>query len=249
MKIKGAFFDLYGTLLMYGDMSAAWNDWLSEFHRCLHGCGLGMSRDEFALSCDGFFSKPEPTDNGDGLTVLERRIMAHCDELSLTPSRDQLSETAFGVAVAWQKYVSLDPETPIVLNHLKSRVPVALISNFDHPPNVRATLSELSLTQYFDSIVISADVGFKKPDPRIFSVALKETGLRSDEVIYVGDTSEDVDGAVAAGMKPILIQRRDESSKGDRFDFKSADQEKAQDSIVIDGVRVIGQLSELLQII
>jgi hypothetical protein len=32
MAYQGVFFDLYGTLLIYGDMTAAWADWLSDLH-------------------------------------------------------------------------------------------------------------------------------------------------------------------------------------------------------------------------
>lgn len=55
--------------------------------------------------------------------------------------------------------------------------------------------------------MISEEVGVKKPDPQIFSYALARTGLQASEVIYVGDSEEDVEGALAAGIFPIRIIR------------------------------------------
>lgn len=257
MKVNGVFFDLYGTLIVYGDMVYAWEDWLTAFHQYMQRCGLSMSREKFAKTCDGFFSrpgfysKPEPPSGGDSLTVLERRILALCDDLSLSPTRDLLAETAYGVAVAWQGYVSLDPEAPMVLKELKSRMPLALISNFDHPPYVHDLLSKLELIHYFDSIVISSEAGVKKPDPRIFAPALDATGLRCDEVIYIGDTTDDVYGALAAGITPILIRRNDGNSTVGRYDFKSntVDADEDQSTVLPDDVKLISRLSELLEVI
>ena len=59
-------------------------------------------------------------------------------------------------------------------------------------------------------------MGVKKPDPRIFDSALDRTGMKPKEVIYVGDTEDDTKAARAAGIVPILIQRKNE---GNAFDF------------------------------
>ncbi|UCD18464.1 MAG: HAD-IA family hydrolase, partial [Candidatus Zixiibacteriota bacterium] len=63
--------------------------------------------------------------------------------------------------------------------------------------------------EFFDAVTVSGEVGIKKPDPLIFSQALRQTGLQPDEVAYVGDTLNDVRAARAAGLHPILIRRDD----------------------------------------
>jgi putative hydrolase of the HAD superfamily len=68
-------------------------------------------------------------------------------------------------------------------------------------------LKENKIDFYFDSVVISGEVGVKKPDPAIFNQALETTKLNPEEVVYVGDTDEDIAAAQAARMLPILIQR------------------------------------------
>jgi len=206
-KLKGVFFDLYGTLLIYGDMNAAWAAWLGTFHRHLANAGSAISLDDLAGYCDGFFGRPEPPADNDGLTIYERRICASGLELGLNLTAEELHAIASETARAWQHYVPLDPEAVPVLEKLQADKTLALISDFDHPPHVRWTLSEHGLDRFFPTVVISAAAGYKKPDPRIFEAALAQTGLRPDEVVYIGDTANDIIGAEAAGMHRILIQR------------------------------------------
>ena len=61
MSIQGIVFDLYGTLLVYGNMKEAGSDWLSTFYDLLKKQGLNISKDSFSYECDGFFSKAQKT--------------------------------------------------------------------------------------------------------------------------------------------------------------------------------------------
>jgi len=70
--------------------------------------------------------------------------------------------------------------------------------------------------------VISGDVGVTKPDPRIFEPALKEAGMQACEVVYVGDTAEDVIGARGAGLIPILIRRQIGGTDPRTLDFSES---------------------------
>ncbi len=216
MTINGIFFDLYGTLLVYGNMDVAWSDWLDALYERLKLHGLTCSIESLAKTCDQFFGKSEPTPRQYNLTVFEQRIQNLCFDLKLTLTAEEIKMIANRVANAWQAHISLDPEAPPVLRTLHRSKKLALVSNFDHPPHVRSVLNKLDLTPYFDSVVISAEVGVKKPDPRIFDSALEQTGMKPEEVIYVGDTDDDTKAARAAGLVPVLIQRDNE---GNAFDF------------------------------
>ena len=56
---------------------------------------------------------------------------------------------------------------------------------------------------------MSHDIGFTKPSPVIFEQALRKLGLPPEAVLHVGDRrSEDFDGACAAGMSAVLLDRR-----------------------------------------
>jgi HAD superfamily hydrolase (TIGR01509 family) len=206
MAFKGVFFDLYGTLLVFGDMHAAWADWLSALHRCLGQAGLRMDRDTLAHHCDGFFTRTEPAAM-DGLTIFEARIQALAQQLGVELDRRHVGQAAMACIEAWQSYVTLDPDAVPVLRALRQKMVLALVSNYDHPPYVHCQLAQLGLARMFDAVVISGDVGVKKPDPAIFRIALDQTGLRAEDVAFVGDSENDMQGAVAAGMCPILIYR------------------------------------------
>jgi FMN phosphatase YigB (HAD superfamily) len=142
MKAKGVFFDLYGTLLIYGDMTAAWDDWLEAFHSYLVRSGLSMDLGTFSEKCDRFFEKDEPPVADDHLTIYERRIQALCEQIDVDLSKTELSIVAERTASAFQKQTPVDPETHSVLESLSQDYSLALISNFDHPPHVISLLRE-----------------------------------------------------------------------------------------------------------
>jgi putative hydrolase of the HAD superfamily len=227
MRIQGVFFDLYGTLLVYGDMKQAWSDWLSTFYDLLKKQGLNIPKKSFAQRCDGFFSSREPApeeniSDENNLTALERRIEVLCLQLNQKLGNKELRRIADKIAAAWQAHISIDPQTVPVISALKHNKTVGLVSNFDHPPHVRRFLSGNGLGNCFDTVIISGEVGVKKPDPAIFSFGLEQTGLAPDNVVYVGDTHEDVAGAIAAGIRPIFLARPHNRTKGNALDYRSA---------------------------
>jgi putative hydrolase of the HAD superfamily len=248
MDTRGVFFDLYGTLLLYGDMKAAWSDWLSEFFACLQRHGLSLSEEQFAKQCDRFFGKDQPTSQ-DGLTVFERRILALCCDLSLSLAPEDIRHIANHIANAWQGHVSLDPHSIPTLQSLREHKTLALISNFDHPPHVRRVISAFRLDDFFEVIVISGEIGIKKPDPEIFRLALEKTGLGPEEVVYVGDTEEDVAGARAAAIRPISIRRELAEDDGNAFDFtvEETNRRAGEDANSQPSVRTIASLLELTE--
>jgi len=83
---------------------------------------------------------------------------------------------------------------------------LGLISNA--PADTSRAVRALGLTKYLGTIVISGVVGYTKPHPEIFRIALRETGVDASEAVHVGDLYEaDVIGARNAGMEGILIDR------------------------------------------
>ncbi len=69
-------------------------------------------------------------------------------------------------------------------------------------------LRALNIASYFDTIVISEDVGVTKPDPKIFAIALERIGAKPYETVFVGDNwTNDIVGATAAGMTAVWLNR------------------------------------------
>ena len=79
-----------------------------------------------------------------------------------------------------------------------------MASNFDHRLHaIRKGLSELSPLQFQ---VISAEVGWRKPDRRFFAAVTAAAGCEAREILFVGDSLEnDYDGARAAGLRSVLF--------------------------------------------
>ena len=190
-EIRGVFFDLYGTLLRYGDMEAAGDSWFRSIRRDLIACGHAFDDETLIRVCKEFLLQPEPPVQDDGLTVYERRMRELGLELGLALELEELRRITVASVAAWHAHTPLDREAKSVLGELQGRYKLALISNFDHPPHVHRLLDELALRPFFDAVVVSGDVGVKKPDPAIFAPALEQTGLVADEAIFVGDSPED----------------------------------------------------------
>ncbi|MBY8991048.1 MAG: HAD family hydrolase [Candidatus Lokiarchaeota archaeon] len=219
--MQGVFFDLFGTLLIYTNSRKAWEDWLSVLYNNLRNCGYKETKESFAIKCNGIMSKSEPNYSNLDLTIFEQRIYGLTNELGLDVKENEIRRISQEAVNAWQKYVPLDPDTVSVLNTLKKTKTLALISNFDHYPHIYSILSEHKLKHFFDSIIISSEVGVKKPDPSIFSFALKQTNLKPNEVCYIGDTRDDVTAAVRAKILPILIQRKVDTEDELLYDYNT----------------------------
>lgn len=73
-----------------------------------------------------------------------------------------------------------------VLEQLSARVPLALVSNFYG--NLPVVVREMGLEPYFQTVVESAAEGIRKPDPRLFQIALERLHLSAGEVMVVGDS-------------------------------------------------------------
>ena len=220
MRYEAVFFDLYGTLLIYGDMTAAWAAWLQALHRWIGDLGQNMDPHNLARRCDGFFSRPAPTLVAADLTVYEARLQELVGELGIRATPDQLRAGARATIGAWQDFVDLDPEATPVLSQLSETHALALITNFDHPPHVHKILQETGLAQHFPVVVVSGDVGVKKPDPEIFATALSAVDVAPERIAYVGDAPEDILAAQGAGMTPVRLQR-DGDTEGDKAaDFR-----------------------------
>jgi len=203
--INGIFFDLFGTLLNYGDMTKAWNNWLIALHESLTSQGLNATKEELAFQCDQFFSKDAPASEQDGMTVYEYRINRLCKSLNISVDRSFLTNMANLTANAWQQEIKIAHDCKETLLNLGKSKKLALITNYDHPPHINSILSQYELLNCFEEIIISSEVGYKKPDPEIFRIALERTSLKANEVVYIGDTDDDINGALSSGIIPILI--------------------------------------------
>jgi putative hydrolase of the HAD superfamily len=104
---------------------------------------------------------------------------------------------------------------PTLLAKLKSRFKLGVVTNFTYAPAMRFMLEKIGVTPYLDVLVISHEVGWRKPHPKIFLTALKGLELNAEETLFIGDDPrEDIAGAKGVGMKVALVLRPGDSDKG-----------------------------------
>ena len=206
MEITGIFFDLYGTLLKYGDMQAAWLAWFDALHKALSKDNNPVDRKTLWEACRGMLGEAEPPCIEDGFTVYERRLERFFKRQSLCCNAKAVKHAANETVTAWSRYSTVNPDAAPVLRALSERYVLALVSNFDHPPHIHAVLKETGLGRWFKSIVISGEVGVKKPNPDILLMAAHAARLRPDKVAYVGDSREDMEAARAAAMFAVWLE-------------------------------------------
>lgn len=111
--------------------------------------------------------------------------------------------------------VPLDPAAEAVLADLGRDHALALVTN-GAPDVQHEKLAPTTLAARFKAIVISAEVGIGKPDPRIFRVALDSLGVTGPDTVMVGDSLErDIAGARSAGIRGVWIDRAGAGRGGD----------------------------------
>jgi putative hydrolase of the HAD superfamily len=122
------------------------------------------------------------------------------------PGNDELAEALFRAFSDPAAYRLFDDVRP-ALDELAGRgVTLGLVSNFE--PWLDEVLALQGIAGRFAAVAVSGTLGVAKPDPRIFEAALDQAGADPGATVHVGDQPvNDVAGALAAGIAPVLIDR------------------------------------------
>ena len=97
------------------------------------------------------------------------------------------------------------PGAGAVLTALKKRYRMAVVSDGQRIWEI-PELHAAGIAGFFEEIVVSGDLGFRKPDPRMYETALRKMALSPAEVIFVGnDMFRDIYGAKSIGMKAVFF--------------------------------------------
>ncbi|MGD2066840.1 MAG: HAD family hydrolase [Candidatus Bathyarchaeota archaeon] len=99
-----------------------------------------------------------------------------------------------------------------MLTELSKKYKLAIVANaITNIPQL--ALQKLDLAKYFDCIVLSRDLGVRKPDLEIFVYALRSMWTKGNETLHVGDSlKDDVQGGKNAGMKTAWIKGNEEAT-------------------------------------
>ncbi|MBW2133193.1 MAG: HAD family hydrolase [Deltaproteobacteria bacterium] len=134
-----------------------------------------------------------------------------CDALNrlgnrLSPDDPRIADAVEAYFDAFYPNVRLIPGTESMLETLKQRFPLGLVSNFTHGPAARKILHVLGIDAYFSTIVISGEAGYRKPHPHVFDMLAEGLGEENRRILFVGDDPEaDVHGALRSGFFPVWM--------------------------------------------
>ncbi|MEA2675880.1 MAG: hypothetical protein QOJ81_21 [Chloroflexota bacterium] len=147
----------------------------------------------------------EPSEATSFATVLafDAAVLARVGHADLGEATFRKIEDAFARRAAWYVFPDVNP----ALDALKvAGVRLCVISNFVW--GAPELIHDLELARHFEKLVISARVGFQKPNPGIFQHALDQMQVAPERAMHVGDSYRaDVLGARRLGIAPALIAR------------------------------------------
>lgn len=211
--IKGIIFDYGGTLDSRGDH---WSHIILDAYR---ESRIDITTDDFkkayvyaerALEAHGIIS---PDDNF--LRVMEKKISLQFEYLrdNMTPwiilAEAGMEQKSASIACYCYEYArTCVNETKTTLETLYERYPLVMVSNFYG--NLPAVLSDFGIDNFFSSVIESARVGIRKPDPAIFRLAIEALSLKGNETLVVGDSMKnDIRPALSLGCRVAHLPGRE----------------------------------------
>ena len=145
-----------------------------------------------------------------------------CGTINAGVSKEQL-ECAAAVRLEYIRR-SLIPRDGVLetLSRLRDAgIKTGLISNCNS--DTSDLWSSTPFADRFDAVLLSCDVGMRKPDPGIYAMACNRLGVEPSDCLFVGDGgSDELTGATNVGMDAVLIRAPDDTENGDREDWRGA---------------------------
>jgi len=205
--IKGVIFDYGGTIDSRGDH---WSEIIWDGYRLNH---VPVSKEDFRdcyVYAERELAKVRhilPEHNFHDLLLIKMRIeLGNLAENGKLPDGFDIESNAKAIAdYCYDKAKESIEEARPTLEYVHARYPMVLVSNFYG--NVEAVLKDFDLRKYFKTIIESAVVGVRKPDPKIFALGVEALGLKPEEVLVVGDSyKKDIVPAESLGCKVAWLK-------------------------------------------
>ena len=213
MEITHIFFDADNTIIDFSGASRSALSSLFEFYQIAYRQDYAKIYDEINLDCWRSFELGNINKN----ELIFLRFDRFFQKIGV--QADPQDANAKYLALLVEKS-QLIPGAVQILQKLKSRYRLFIITN-GFKEVQRPKLTRLGLDTYFENIIVSDEIGMKKPEPRFFDYCLEKAGSPSREkVIVIGDSlSSDIKGAYNSQLKSIWYNPHgrtwDENFKGD----------------------------------
>ena len=155
-------------------------------------------------------ASPEEHPEFDAVGIWRGILQAQLTEFTRALPAEKLEQMPLFLAEMYRGIsrcrLRLYPHVREVLDVLRERYPLAVVTDAQSA-YARAELHKVGLLDYFDPIVVSGDHGYRKPDRRLFQLALDGMGVAAEHALYVGnDMHRDIFGAQEAGMTTVMVE-------------------------------------------
>jgi putative hydrolase of the HAD superfamily len=207
MKIEAVVFDFVGTLVNI--VGYSYEGSIEAMYRSLVRDGLNV---DFKKFCEVYEQSREKYRE-----IRYKQLVEVTNAVWLAEALNNLGfersyespDVKKAVNIFFKGYLrAIKPKrcTVQVLTRLSKNYKLGLISNFTYAPIIYAALRKFKLNGFFNCILVSHDVGYRKPNPKIFKRALEILEVEAGKTVYVGDSpKEDIRGAKKMGMKTVFL--------------------------------------------
>ncbi|MGI8417329.1 MAG: HAD family hydrolase [Nakamurella sp.] len=128
------------------------------------------------------------------------------DALGLEPNERQVSALVTTYMSEWNALVRYPNDTCPTITTLSTQFRLAVVTNTHDVALVPAHLKAMGIADLIETVITSVEVGWRKPHPAIYSVALEHLGINPRQAVFVGDTYEsDFCGPQAEGIFAFLL--------------------------------------------
>lgn len=208
---RAIFLDALGTLIR---LDKPWPA-LRELLRERHGVEVSLADARRAMLTEMGYYRANCIRAGDAASLASLRL--DCAQIlreQLAPALDHLEPEALVPTLLDTLHFEPFEDVLLALHRWREEgLRLFVVSNWDI--SLHDVLRATGLRELLDGVVCSAEVGASKPDPAIFLAALELAGVSPGEVVHVGDSpEEDVAGALAAGIRPLLLRRDSDGPAG-----------------------------------
>lgn len=207
-ELEAILFDFHGTLVHGGGFS--FDVAIGTLLRSLSDSGVELEeaafRQVYRTEVRSYFETHANQGREQHNTVWLARALTRMGRQS-SPGDAPVARAVDAYFDRFVQEMTTFPGVRELLARLHGRYRLGVLSNFTDPRPVRRVLERDGLAEYFDAVVISAEIGQRKPVPAIFEHALRALDARAEHTLFVGDDpNDDIEGAKAVGMRTAWVQ-------------------------------------------
>lgn len=213
LPFKVILFDLGNTLIYFdADWQTVIREGIGKAVNSLVSMGYRLEQDKFAAeflkALQEYFTRRSQDHTEMTTEALLRSLLAAHGHSLVSPAH--LRSALNAMYAVSQAHWRVETDAIATLTSLKSLgCKLGMISNAGDAPDVQTLVDNAGLRPFFNKIWVSAEVGFRKPHPRMYELALDYFQVGPKDAVMVGDSlAEDILGAINMGIATIWLTRR-----------------------------------------